>query len=616
MGASALAMVAVVAACSSSKSSSTPSTGASSSSSNAGSGGPGKAANVASFALPPATVPNWIWPFAPLADFSVTNAGNLQALLYRPLYWFGDDKGGPLINPSLSVANPPKYSADGKTITITLKPYVWSNGEKVTAQDVVFWINMEKAEKANYAAYVAGTFPDDLASVTAPDASTVVLTTKAAYSQQWFTYNELGQITPMPMAWDVTGPGKPGTCATDVNGCKAVWAYLNSQAKDLPSYASSPIWTVVDGPWKLKSFNSDGHVAFVPNPTYAGPIKATLKEFDLVPYTTDTAEFNVLRAGSTIDVGFIPTQDISKSKPAGSGPATAGPNPIKGYDLAPLFLYGVNYFPENFNNPKVGAIFKQLYFRQALQSVVDQNAVLSAAAKGYGVPTTGPVPLYPDSPLVSTLEKNNPYPFSISAAKKYLSDNGWNVTPNGVTKCAKPGTAAGDCGAGITAGEPLTFDLQFSSGNQSVTTAMSALKSDAAQVGITLNLSQAPFNSVIGTAVPCSGPKCTWQMQNWGGGWAYSPDYYPTGESIFQTGAGSNSGSYSNPAIDKLIVDTNNQSGTAVMQKYEDALSKDLPVIWQPNYTYSLTEIAGGLQGVNPQNPFGYITPEQWHWSK
>jgi peptide/nickel transport system substrate-binding protein len=50
------------------------------------------------------------------------------------------------------------------------------------------------------------------------------------------------------------------------------------------------------------------------------------------------------------------------------------------------------------------------------------------------------------------------------------------------------------------------------------------------------------------------------------------------------------------------------------MQSYENALAKDLPVVWQPNYTYSLTEVAGGLKGVTPQNPFGLITPENWKW--
>jgi hypothetical protein len=47
---------------------------------------------------------------------------------------------------------------------------------------------------------------------TVPNPSTVVLKLDAAYSQQWFTYNQLGQITPMPMAWNVTAAGTKGTC--------------------------------------------------------------------------------------------------------------------------------------------------------------------------------------------------------------------------------------------------------------------------------------------------------------------------------------------------------------------------------------------------------------------
>ena len=71
---------------------------------------PGKAADTATFALPPNTVPNWIWPFAPLANFSLTNSGTFQWLMYRPLYWFGDSTGGPAINPGLSLANPVSYT--------------------------------------------------------------------------------------------------------------------------------------------------------------------------------------------------------------------------------------------------------------------------------------------------------------------------------------------------------------------------------------------------------------------------------------------------------------------------------------------------------------------------
>jgi len=590
-------------------------TACSTSGSSSGGNAPGKAAGIATFALPPNTVPNWIWPLTPIGNFSVINAGVFQQLMYRPLYWFGDNAGGPGINAERSLAELPVYTDGGRTITIKLKSYAWSNGERVTAADVLFWINMEKVEKANYAGYVPGQFPDNVRSATAPDDSTVVLRLDATYSQQWFTYNELGQITPMPMAWDVTAPGVPGGCAASVSVCPAVYKFLAAQAKDLPRYATNPIWQVVDGPWRLDSFKTDGHVSFVPNEKWSGAPRPSLKKVLLAPFTTDSAEFNVLRAGQTLDVGYLPTQDVTRAKPADSPPNQAGANPLSArYTLAPLFLYGINYFPLNFGNPTVGPIFAQLYFRQALQSLVDQNSIITAAAKGYGVPTTGPIPLYPDSPLVSALERQNPYPFDLNAAKNDLTSHGWDVVPGGTSSCARPGTGPTECGAGISAGQKLEFDMQYASGQQTVDTAMQSLKSNAAQVGIQLRTSTAPFNTVIGAAVPCSGAKCTWQMANWGGGWVFAPDYYPTGESIFGTGAASNSGSYSDKTMDGLIHETNVRSGTAPMLAYEDALARALPVIWQPNYTYTLTEVANGLSGVTPQNPFGAITPEDWHY--
>jgi peptide/nickel transport system substrate-binding protein len=590
-------------------------TACSSSGPGGGGTGPGKASGIATWALPPNTVPNWIWPLTPIGNFSVVNAGNFQQLMYRPLYWFGDSSGGPGLSVQRSLAELPVYSDGGRTVTVKLKPYSWSNGERVTAANVLFWINMEKAEKANYAGYVPGQFPDNVVSAAATADDTVVLKLDRAYSEQWFTYNELGQITPMPMAWDVTAPGSPGGCSGSMAKCPAVYTFLSKQAKDLSTYATNPIWQVVDGPWRLDSFKTDGHVSFVPNEKWSGSPKPALKKVVLAPFTTDAAEFNVLRAGQTLDVGYLPTSDVTRAKPAGSPPDQAGDNPLSSrYSLAPWFLYGVNYFPLNFGNPTVGPIFAQLYFRQALQSLVDQDSIIAAAAKGYGVPTTGPIPLYPDSALVSPLERQNPYPFDLAAARKQLTEHGWNVVPGGTSSCARPGTGPGECGAGIGAGQKLQFDLLYSSGQQTVDTAMRSLKSNAAQVGIQLRTSTAPFNTVIGTAVPCSGPKCTWQLANWGGGWVYAPDYYPTGEDIFGTGAASNVGSYSDRTMDGLIRETTIHGGTAPMLAYEDALARALPVIWQPNYTYSLTEVANGLSGVTPQNPFGTITPEDWHY--
>ena len=41
------------------------------------------------WAQPPSATPNYIFPFASFAFFSVANLTQFQYLMYRPLYWFG-----------------------------------------------------------------------------------------------------------------------------------------------------------------------------------------------------------------------------------------------------------------------------------------------------------------------------------------------------------------------------------------------------------------------------------------------------------------------------------------------------------------------------------------------
>ena len=67
-------------------------------------------------------------------------------MLFRPLYWFGLGST-PNLNPNLSLANAPVYSNSGRTVTINLKNYKWSNGQAVTPRDVLFWMNMLEGER-------------------------------------------------------------------------------------------------------------------------------------------------------------------------------------------------------------------------------------------------------------------------------------------------------------------------------------------------------------------------------------------------------------------------------------------------------------------------------------
>src|ERR1700729_752331 len=179
-----------------------------SSSSGSGTSGAAVKGGTASVALPAGVTYSWIFPFYAITNASVYNDEQFQFLMYRPLYMFGGSNNTSVsVNYPLSPADAPVYSDGGKTVTITMKGWKWSNGETVNASDVVFWLNMQKAEDQNFYGYVPGLLPDNLASYSATGPDTVVLHLKSAVSSVWFTYNQLAEINPMPMAWDVTSAG-------------------------------------------------------------------------------------------------------------------------------------------------------------------------------------------------------------------------------------------------------------------------------------------------------------------------------------------------------------------------------------------------------------------------
>jgi peptide/nickel transport system substrate-binding protein len=584
-----------------------------------GSSGPSSSGNTpvkggtAVWAEPPSSPPTYIFPYTDAAMQSNLNNFDFQYLMYRPLYWFGQN-GQPVVNYSLSLANPPTLS--GRTLTITLKHYMWSDGTQVTAQDVVFWLNMELAVPDDYGSYTG--FPSNTSNIKVVSPTELQMTLDKPYSLTWFIYNELSQVTPMPAAWDRTASG-PSNCDTTISDCAAVYNYLNKQSEDLSTYATSPIWGVVDGPWRLSAFSADGHVTFVPNKSYSGPVKPKLSAFEEVPFTTDTAEYDVLRSPSSstrIDVGYLPDPD-APPKPAD---AAVGSNPLPGYTLDPLYPWGIDYYVLNYQST-VGdhaAVFKQLYFRQALAYELNQKAIISGPLRGYGAATVGPVGATPVSKFLSAQgRKGDPYPYNPAKAKSLLVSHGWNVVPGGISTCGRPGTAADECGAGITAGTALSFNYVYESGVSWVQSEVTELQSNASTIGIKLTLQPKPFADVIaqtvGNCVVAKTP-CNWDMGNWGFGWSFSPDYLPTGEGLFMCGAVSNSGGYCNKTDDALIEKTLTSTNMQYMYNWQNYLAPLLPVMYQPNAAFTLTEVANNLKGYFPQSPTLSITPENWYF--
>ena len=141
-----------------------------------------------------------------------------------------------------------------------------------------------------------------------------------------------------------------------------------------------------------------------------------------------------------------------------------------------------------------------------------------------------------------------------------------------------------------------------------------AEKAAWSQVGISVSLSEASFTEVYSAAVSCP-TGCSWEMQFWAG-WSYEPDFYPTGDEIFATGAASNPGDYSNPQNDQNIRATETTTSPSAMYTYQDYLATQLPVIWEPNAS-EVVEVKRGFDiGPLSPNEADGIAPWDWYFTK
>jgi peptide/nickel transport system substrate-binding protein len=263
-----------------------------------------------------------------------------------------------------------------------------------------------------------------------------------------------------------------------------------------------------------------------------------------------------------------------------------------------------------------GPIMKQLYFRQAMAYLLNQQAVIDGPLRGYGTVTVGPVGNTPPSEFLSPQGKQgDPFPYNPTKAKQLLSSHGWKIVPNGVSTC----TDASLCGPGIPTGKGLDFNFIYATGTAWVASEMQDLQSNAAALGIKLNLQPKVPTDVTevagGNCISAHLP-CNWDMANYGGAWTFFPDYLPTGEDLFICGAIPNSSGFCDKQDDSLINKTLTSSNLSYMFQWQDYLAPLLPQMWQPLADYQLTEVASNLRGVTPQMPTLDILPENWYFVK
>jgi len=563
---------------------------------------------TATIALTPGEQFNYIFPLLDVANDTGANVTDSEYLMWRPLYWFGGP-GSVGLDERYSVAKPAAITSSGNqtVATITLKPYRWSDGQPVTSRDVQFWFNELVQEKANWWGYSPGEFPDNVSAFRVLSPSKFSITFDHRYSPTWL-YNQLGQLIPIPQqVWDKESASGPvGNYDQTPAGAKAVYSFLTAQNQDLATYATNPLWQVVDGPWRLSSYAaSTGDATYLRNPRYSGPASGSIRALRVLSFTSDTAEFDALLSAGGIDYGYIPFNDAAQTSRV-----TAA-----GYKVQAWPAWGITYIPLNFASPQAGPILKQLYVRQAMQRLINQAGYISSFLQGYGNPTYGPVPLVPSSKFVSPAQEQNPYPYDPPLALSLLRDHGWRIVPNGADVCMRPGPAADECGAGIAAGTKLSFSLQYATGTQGVSEEVDALASSFSQAGIAMSSTPLSFDDVVGNYVPCSKASC-WQLIYYGQGWFFNPGYNdPDGSALFETGGGVNGGSYTNPTADSLMSNLAS-GGFQALYSYQNYLAKQLPVLWMPQFDQQISAVNSNLRGVFPQDPDTNLYPENWYFVK
>jgi peptide/nickel transport system substrate-binding protein len=572
-------------------------------------GGAGKpvAGGSVTFALPPSATPNWILPL-PIPGYTASYNGAIQQTIYLPLYAYDGSSGAVALDDAASAAEPPKYSADDKTVSITLKPLNWSDGTPLTSRDVEFWLNLVKARKDDWGAYSSGLIPDDITAFHAVDAHTFTLTLDKPYNPDWFTANQLSLVMPLPQhAWDRTAPGEAvGDADRTTDGAKKVFDYLVGEAKQLGTYATNPLWKVGDGPFSLAGFTAAGEVTLVKNAKYTGEDASHLDSIKFATFTSSSAEYNVLRAGG-VDYGYVPTSNLGQESKLES----------QGYRISPWNGWSITYSPYNFNNPALGKAFSQLYVRQAIQHAVDQKAITSVIWRGTARVGYGPVPQDNDTKYLSDPQKNNPYPFDLGASRALLAGHGWRAGSDGVLECASPGSGPTQCGEGVAGGTRFSMAMLTESGSDETDNTMQELRSELSRVGIELKVNEQPLNTVLANGTTCkpTDASCSWQLSYFGtqGSWYFPAN--PSGEQLFATDASVNFGGYSDKHADSLISASNLSSSPKAMVDYSAYLAQQLPAIWLPNPPYQVSAIDSALHGV-VQDPLASLQPQRWYWTR
>lgn len=320
---------------------------------------------------------------------TLADAMNIHRIQYEPLVaWAPEDN-----SEHAAIAESWETTDNGKTWIYNLDQNgMWSDGEKITSEDVTWTLTSILEKDALSSAF--GAYAKPIEKVTSKDDYTVEVVLKEPQSSN------------------------PGTDIPIVP--EHVWSSIAD-----PAAHPNDKDVVGSGPFQIASYSVANGATMVANPHYRGG-KPGFGTVNLVPFKNTDAAVQALKAGE-IDMlsGLTTAQYESLKTDATIGTIAAGGRGFRGLQINPGAT-SIDGKPMGDGNP----VLQDLIFRQALVHAIDRAALNERVLQGYGTAGSGIIPpLYPNyylSPDSDALLK-----FDLALANNMLDDAGYAKGPDG-----------------------------------------------------------------------------------------------------------------------------------------------------------------------------------------
>ncbi len=444
-----------------------------------------------------------------------------SSMMYLPLLWYS---GVNQIDWSRSIASSVTANADDTSFTVKLRPWHWSDGVPISADDVLYAWDLIRALGPGFSAYGVGGIPQNIASVTAPDPQTVVFRVRSRVNPDWFRALGIDEFTPIPRhAWS---------------------RYSVAEQQSLQSTPS--FYSVVDGAFRMTSLQLGREAVFVPNARFEGH-RAAISRF-VVDFLQGTDPLQALQAHQ-VDAANIPASLLGAA------------SRLPAFDRVELGqTQNFNVIILNVGNP--GKPFlADVRFRQAVARAINQPQMIKIVYHGHGQPQHGLLPPSDVAYLPPDLRAGggaDPMSYDPDAARKLLDDIGYKPGPDGIRR---------------RNGIRLAITELESAGNDEGLLIDQLVASDLRRVGIEYDIKQLEFNQLFAKML---GAPDGWDAVGLG----YSGGAYPDGTQMLLSTSAQNFAHYKDRTMDRLVTAASTEPGLDALFAMERYVVEQQPMIF------------------------------------